>query len=32
VISGVNDVGHLQDGVVAAGARRDRSGGLTQQY
>jgi 2,3-bisphosphoglycerate-dependent phosphoglycerate mutase len=32
VISGVNDVSHLHDGAVAASARRDRSGGLTQQY
>jgi len=32
VISGVNDVSHLHDGAVAALARRDRSGGLTQQH
>jgi len=32
VISGVNDVSHLHDGAVAAIARRDRSGGLTQPY
>ncbi|MEP7105718.1 MAG: histidine phosphatase family protein, partial [Chloroflexota bacterium] len=32
VISGVNDTCHLREGAVAATARRDRSGGLTQQY
>src|SRR5438067_1558186 len=32
VIYGVNDTCHLRDGAVAATARRDRSGGLTQQY
>jgi 2,3-bisphosphoglycerate-dependent phosphoglycerate mutase len=32
VISGVNDVSHLHDGALSAIARRDRSGGLTQQY
>jgi broad specificity phosphatase PhoE len=32
VISGVNDTCHLREGPVAATARRERSGGLTQQY
>jgi broad specificity phosphatase PhoE len=32
VISGVNDTCHLREGPVAAAARRERAGGLTQQY